>query len=430
MRRTVFGVASLLLALLVQEIVLRVVVPAPELEQFYRLRHARSAASPASERRLARRALWWVSEPDGAAFVRYTNLYGFRDREWKLRRGGEARVALFGDSFLEGLGAAEGQTIVDRLREEARSAALPVELMSFGAAGFGLEELWSLAADAIELFRPDHVVLLLYANDFYVAPPVSRPPPPLPRPRLRPFWRPRLAYALELRVSGDRVPTRWREPPGPPRPLGVAERLRRDPSLDRNIDRFVDPELAAAMRRGALSPAVTNLLVRSERLLPRGADVARFLPAMKRLVEENEAELYVAYLPSLNQVTDRYLPAQRRLSAPPGTSTLTGDRFQEQARDLADACRVEGVAFLDLTSWLRLLDEGGAGPLYWAFDGHMTARGYAAVAASMARRWLGRWAAPRRAELPDVSGNEGRAPPKSGAPFALAAREHRRALEP
>jgi lysophospholipase L1-like esterase len=392
-KRWAFLGASLVLAVLTQEALLRAVVPQPELASFSRLRYAPPQIVGTDRHSLARRALWWISEPDGAAFVRYTNLYGFRDGEWRTRPGGEPRVAVFGDSFVEGLGAPDGGTIVDFLRRRARESGNGVELMSFGAAGFGTEELWILMADAVELFRFDHVVLVLYVNDLFRKPPHSPPPPPTPRPRRRPLWWPRLAYAIELRSLGEPVPTRWREPAGEPRPLEVAPRLERDPSLVSAIESQVDPEVAAAMLRGTLNPAVTNHLRRSERELPRGVDAAPFLRALERLAADGGARLYVVYLPSLNQVSDRYLPAQRRLSAPMQTMSLTGHDYQQQARDLGDACRRAGLPFLDLTPHLARLEERGES-LYWPHDGHMNAIGYAAVAEAMARRWLDAWAAP------------------------------------
>jgi len=99
--------------------------------------------------------------------------------------------------------------------------------------------------------------------------------------------------------------------------------------------------------------------------------------------------LVVVYLPSLNQVSDAYLPAQSRLSAPIEEATLTGERFQRQARDLARACAVAGVAFFDTTPGLAWRERNGE-RLYWPYDGHMRAAGYRAVAEDVLAWRLGR----------------------------------------
>jgi len=91
----------------------------------------------------------------------------------------------------------------------------------------------------------------------------------------------------------------------------------------------------------------------------------------------------------LNQVSDPYLPAQSRLSAPIEEATLTGERFQRQARDLARACAVAGVAFFDTTPGLAWRERNGE-RLYWPYDGHMRAAGYRAVAEDVLAWRLGR----------------------------------------
>ena len=167
--------AALALGFLAQELVVRAVVLSPEVPDFFRLAYWKpvlKGEAPVPDT-LSRRALWWWSQPDGASFVRYTNRFGFRDREWRVTKGGRPRVALFGDSFVEGLGAPDGETISDLLASLALSAGKRVEFMNFGAGGFGLLEYSILLRDAARIFRPDHTLLVLYANDFYEIPEVA-----------------------------------------------------------------------------------------------------------------------------------------------------------------------------------------------------------------------------------------------------------------
>jgi hypothetical protein len=82
---------------------------------------------------------WWWSEPDGAAFPHQMNLYGFRDREWRVETDhGVERVLFLGDSFVEGFGAAQSDTIPRRFEDFLRGRR--VEVMNLGAGGFGWEE--------------------------------------------------------------------------------------------------------------------------------------------------------------------------------------------------------------------------------------------------------------------------------------------------
>lgn len=78
-----------------------------------------------------------------------------------------------------------------------------------------------------------------------------------------------------------------------------------------NIERFVEPELAEAMKAGRLNPAMVNLLARSEHLLAQPVEPAFYLQLVADFVESRGSSLMVAFLPSLNQVSDAYLPVQR-----------------------------------------------------------------------------------------------------------------------
>jgi hypothetical protein len=254
-------------------------------------------------------------------------------------------------------------------------------------SGGGFPEYLPVIRDLVPAFAPDHVVLVVYVNDLYALP---RDPEPMLRGALVAerwsTWESRLALLVSRAWKGQPVPYRWRPDPGPPRPLRIERFFQRAPELSATIDRVADPEIASAMQAGWLSPAVVNLAARSERVLPAPVEIDHIVAALQQYVSARSVRLWLVYLPSLNQVSDAYLPQQLRISEPIGAATLTADRFQQQARDLAVSADRVGVPFLDLTEGLRRREREGA-RLYWAFDSHMNGAGYDAVAELVLSWW-------------------------------------------
>jgi hypothetical protein len=379
---------TLLAVLALQELALRWVFPLPDVEGFNRLAYAGSLAPEGKLPSMARDTLWWWSEPDGAAFTRRLNLYGFRGRDWNREPPlGRSRVLIVGDSFVEGLGAPDGATIPDVFAARARQARLSLEVLNLGAGGFQLANYGRLLADAVPWFTPDDVVLVVYMNDLYEIPNAADVLSPSDRVSQPSRLRPRLLEVLAARREHRQVPRRWHARPTPePLPLNVEGRLRADSSLLRTVERAVEPDLAAVMKAGRLNPAVANLLARSYRVLSEPVDARPFLDGLHRFLEAHRARLWVAYVPSLNQVSEAYLPAQRRLSGPIPAVSMTAAEFQVQARQLGSGCAELGIPFLDLTPVLQRVEATGV-RLYWAYDSHMNAEGYRVVGEQLFSWW-------------------------------------------
>lgn len=390
MRAAGIALAYLLGLLFLQEAALRAVFPVPDVLGFNRLNYAGKLADHVKlpSRTLAHMTLWWWSEPDGASFTSALNLHGFRDRSWTLEKpDARRRIAFVGDSFVEGLGAADGETLVDQFARSADEQGLGIEVLNWGAGGFGLGNYARLIADAVPLFMPDDLMLVLYMNDTYEIPAGDDLMRGTIAPRSPDFWRPRLLHVLESLRLKRNVIRRWQQPAGDdPKPMNVQPRFDADPKLLRNVERFVEPALAEAMKAGRLNPAATNLLNRSERVLPLRVEVTDYLRALKAWLDERQVRLWVSYIPSLNQVSDAYLPAQRQISAAIRSPSLTADRFQQNARDIGRACRRLGLPYLDLTPELRSAEAEGQ-RLYWPYDGHMSAAGYRRVGEALVAWW-------------------------------------------
>ncbi len=92
---------------------------------------------------------------------------GLRGPETTLEKpAGVRRVAIFGDSFAQGWGVDEADTLrarlAARLRERSRA---PIEVLNFGVAGYGSDQSLLAFRKVGRRFDPDVVVLVVYGND-------------------------------------------------------------------------------------------------------------------------------------------------------------------------------------------------------------------------------------------------------------------------
>jgi len=102
----------------------------------------------------------------GTVEVRF-NSQGFRGPE--LRPAGSApRVAVYGDSFIDGYFSAQPETFCARLERHLTAAlGAPVEVINAGVRGYGPDQIALKLAQELPRLRPDLVVVAFYAgNDF------------------------------------------------------------------------------------------------------------------------------------------------------------------------------------------------------------------------------------------------------------------------
>ena len=387
-RRLLFALA---LIGVLQEVGVRAVFPLPEIVDFDRLRYSPLAQAAPDElpTSLGHASFSWASDPDGFEFVHRLNLYGFRDGEWRLRAApGRTRVAFVGDSFVEGLSADVESAIPAVFRRVAGERGRSVETLNLGIAGAGLEVYARLVRDAVPLFRPDSVVLVLYANDLV---PIRFDPgwldAPLDPERRSP-WQPRILPVLRQLRSGGRVPRRWIAPPfsyiaavpDPRNPWSQERSARR-------LAAFVTPSIAEAMRRGRFNPALASWFPWAPNALGRTVDLTPHVSALAAWTKRFGSELLVVYLPLKNQASDRYLAFQADYSPPGSVRSLLGEEFQRHAALLAATCRGLGVPFLDLTPVLRKGESAGPS-LYWSYDDHLRPRGYRVAGERIFSWWV------------------------------------------
>jgi hypothetical protein len=382
----------LLYSLILQEVALRLVFPVPEVLGFDRSDYSPGLVntSSAQHRSLANARFRWSSEPDGVESTVELNLYGFRDRDWPVRpRASGPRIAILGDSMVEGFMADAGETIPATFRKLLMDGEGAGDVLNLGVGAAGLEEYFLLARDAVPLFRPNHAILVLYQNDF--SPTVFDPrwlegalEPERPRP-----WLPRLHHVVSQLTEGVPVATRWG---GRPFAFVGAVPDPRNPWSDEakasRMAEYVRTDIAVAMSSGRFNPHVVNRFNGTKRRLERAVDLTPHLSALENYLGGYSCDLWVAYLPSSLQVSDAYLAAAAEISKPPIHSLLAAD-YQRHALELGETCRALGIPCLDLTPTLRQAESRGE-RLYWEYDGHMRPRGYATVGRAIFDWWKAR----------------------------------------
>jgi lysophospholipase L1-like esterase len=378
-RRAALLAAWLAAVFVLQELALRFAFPLPEIASLNRADYMRRP--PGDPRRPLRSLrIVWESAPDAAHFEHSLNAYGFRDREWRLaREPGVARVLFAGDSFVEGTMARDEETIPRRFEAQAARAGRRVEAMNFGVMGAELSHYFQLVDDAAPLFRPDAVILVLFANDL---PPPAFDVERAPARRFDPLL-PRLVEVGRMLAAGEMPPLRLRlravsyhVPASDPRHLWhgrEAEVLAR-----------ARPDLARAVIEGRFNPYRVGGSSHLAEALRTPIELERPLRFLDRVAARSGGRLFVAYLPDRTQVSDGYAAFEAALGA--DGPDLHAPEFQRHASELARDCAAAGVPFLDLSPALREAEAGGR-RLYWNYDDHMRAEGYALVARELFAWW-------------------------------------------
>lgn len=100
---------------------------------------------------------WTVENPGSFTF----NSFGFRDVEWTKRKKRRYRIAVLGDSFVEGLQVDLHQTFPKLLEKLVPNA----EFMNFGISGQGQVEQLLTYRTYVRPFRPDLVILAFFPGN-------------------------------------------------------------------------------------------------------------------------------------------------------------------------------------------------------------------------------------------------------------------------
>lgn len=405
-RRLLLLVIVLVVLATVQEIIFRLAFPSPEFPSFNRIQYTplefRDERFEAARKKgLGNIRYLWESEADGFAFEHTLNLYGFRGPEVAaLPPRHRDRVLFVGDSFVEGCGAADQDTIPEQF---ARAVAdtRPVEVINLGINGIGFPNYVRLVRDGLSVFPQTRAVFLVTCVNDLPAPPYEDEYD-APPPKFEPLNRcvPRALQAV-LRLSrGESLPRWYHTGPTPffdPVPSAS------NPLTSNPPPPGIDPQVLDAMRRGKVNPFlagvdgvgiadVLRIFLSSDLTVEVGA--TRYLERIAAICREHEARLIVVYIPYHAVTNPRYLAAHNRLGGQ-RVGRLDGPEYRQHQRHLHQVTNALGIPFLDMTPAFIQVEKSG-GRMFWPIDSHCTAAGYELVAQVCAAYWT-------REEIPTPS---------------------------
>jgi lysophospholipase L1-like esterase len=394
-RRRLFIAIVLLTFAVLQEAACRWLFPLPECDGFNRINYTPlklfgDDLAQARRQGLSNIKLRWECEPDGFAFDHTLNLYGFRGPNFSLEPSpGRPRVVFVGDSFTEGAGAADGDTIPQQF-ERLVAGDKPAEAINLGVSGTGLPEYTLLVRDGLSLLKPQALFLVLCYNDLPTEKALSEeakaPAPAFPR---RSPWVPRAVALFCRRQAGQVIPTRI---PSGPFPFVSPVPSPTNPLTTQKPPPTIDPQVLGAMRRGKAGPWGFMLAVRHEEMLrfdfSGGWGARDYLRHLAALCQGQGSRLIVVFIPHSVTTNPVYMEAQLRLGAPDyGTITrLDGPVYRSAQRHLRQVTADLGLPFLDMTDEF-IEAEKTRGRMFWPIDGHCNAAGYRVVGEVCARYW-------------------------------------------
>jgi len=370
-----------------QEALFRFVFPLPEIANFNRVNYSMMVSGATEEKPwpLSNEAYTWASDPDGAEFVHHLNLYGFRDKNWSVK--GSNRVMFVGDSFTEGFMANGDETIPAGFEQAARAAGEPMETINLGTGAAGIADYLAVIRDAVPVFLPDTVILVLYANDFPAEEDVGRHLDSGKTALRSDPWIPRLYVVVSRLMDRGRIATRWSKQPFMFLPASDSSRnpLHKEDFLT-YVGDFVEPELLASMQAGRFNPFVINEYTNYATYLPIPAKIDGVIERTRQFVEAHGSQLMVVHIPYRSQVSDYYLDYTRQYDINKQPESLMPETYQVHARFLKAECEQLGIPFLDMTDILRQREADGE-HMYWNYDEHMKGSSYLLTGTEIFRVW-------------------------------------------
>jgi lysophospholipase L1-like esterase len=393
-RRRLAFIAVILAALAgAQELLFRWLFPVPEVADFNRINYTRlglfgPGLTVTRRRGLSNVKVRWESEPDGFAFDHTLNLYGFRGPTFPIDPPlDRPRILFVGDSFVEGCGAADADTLTEQF-QRILGTGHPVEAVNLGVAAADFPEYALLVRDGVDLLKPRAVFLVLCANDLPAKPPpgsVTVPPTEWPR---RSPWLPRALEVYGRHREGRAVPRRI---PGGPYPFFAAVPDENNPLTFRKPPDNIDPAVLDAMRRGKANPWNAGVTGFYDFALSHDfkTDGAReYLAHLASLCRPPGVRLVVVYVPHYAAVNPLYLAAEKRLGGPGfgAQTSLDHAPYRNQQSHLRQVCGELALPFLDTTD--AFIQAEQTGRLFWPIDGHCNADGYRLLAEVCARYWM------------------------------------------
>lgn len=304
------------------------------------------------------------------------NAEGLRDRPvGRAKPSGVERTLVFGDSFVEGWGVEVEECLsrqLEKLLQGGREGSR-AQVLNFGVAGYGTDQELLFFEESGRHFRPDHVVIVFYANDLWN----NASPRGMGAERgYKPYFRPVRDGRLSLR--GVPVPrSRFWD--------GAA--WAGAPASQRLIRYLAERWHLFALVRGALAPEVTKGEQRAFYGGLYGVDEAgefsrvwdlsaRILAEFGGRIRQAGARPLLAYAPSIVQVDAENWRAKQELHGLVGEYDLG-----KPNRLVAAIAERHAIPYLDLGP---VFAQAPAKPRLYYRDSHWTPAGHALAARALA----------------------------------------------
>ena len=337
-------VAYIISLFIFQEIFFRLIFPIPEVSNFDRVKYM-ELMNHFVEADYSRNQTWhWQSSLDTAVvFDHNMNLYGFRDKDWNLQKpSGKKRILFIGDSFVEGVMAADDEQITDYFKY--KDINNQYDVLNIGIAGIGLNVHLQLSADVIPMLKPDIAVLCLYANDMGKSAP--KVPSHFLEPELYNQLTPRVVEVFhQINYHGALIPG-WggknkdyiKAVPDSTNPWTSYEEL---------FSNQINPKVAKEMKAGKLNPFLVNAFLKEENFLSSPPLLGETVPFFQYTCKKNGVKPIIVYIPSRNQVTDYYYKFEREMCFKNTTCLLyTSDAADDSLRvDLGGRRIIKKVSY-------------------------------------------------------------------------------------
>jgi lysophospholipase L1-like esterase len=374
----------------IQEILFRIFFPVPEILNFNRINYSPVffGASSQELKYLSNASFVWASDPDKTESLITLNLYGFRGKDFCATPDAEIpRIIFIGDSFVEGYLANENETISSNFQNEATKNDRNLDVINLGIGGTDFSNYYKLLADAVPALMPDHVFIVLHANDLpahtytqdvfdnHLVPECSH------------WWVPRIYYVVTNFIKGKTVPKIWHTNPftffapvpAPSNPFSNTETAAR-------YDKFISSKVSDAMKKGRFNPFSVDEYSKFKENLPLSFKITEHLNGIQNYMAQFGKKIYIVYIPSRNQVSEYYLQYQKEFSSDSLLVPLTGTEYQIHAKIMKESCNSLGIPFYDCTEIIRK-EESSGNHIYWNYDEHMQPKGYSLIGRQLYSWW-------------------------------------------
>jgi lysophospholipase L1-like esterase len=392
-RRYLFIGIILAAFFVIQEVILRFAFPLPEV-LFNRVDYMRPQFAPNVSKKplkaLCNVIIRWECAPDGLSIDQTLNIYGFRGPDFIIAPPSDRpRILFIGDSFVEGCGASDDDTLPQQFSRLVTAVPAP-DVLNLGISANGFPEYLKLMRDAVPLLRPSAVFVVACFNDLPMSDDTAPVPPPGDIESLPPHnfavlhpYVPRAVQAVRLLSQGWTLPRRGHRGPFPFLPSFA------EPAEVENLDADVEE----AMRTGKCNPTLAGSMPMFEKGLrhnfEKSGGAANVLRFMAWFCREHGVRLHVVYIPFHLTANPVYLPAQLKLGGHAKMKlpvSFSDDAHRRQQQHLAKVCRDADIPFLDVTDAMIAAERERR--LYWPIDGHCNAHGYRVIAEACARHWM------------------------------------------